>query len=158
MEKYRFNVFGRIIAIERAQAQWRCFNVGADGKRAPALLAIPCDVTHAELAQNAGDVLGIDLLAPLPSLPAEAAGTAAELRAGETELVVLSALGLVAEQVIGFLHFLELRLGLFVAGIAVGMMLPGESAIRLLDVRVGTRLGDAEHFVGIAWHGRRSTN
>ena len=34
MEKYRFNVFGRIIAIERAQAQWRCFNVGADGKRA----------------------------------------------------------------------------------------------------------------------------
>src|SRR5256885_12420532 len=29
-------------------AQWRCFNVGADGKRAPALLAIPCDVTHAD--------------------------------------------------------------------------------------------------------------
>ena len=56
MEKYRFNVFGRIIAIERAQAQWRCFNVGADGKRAPALLAIPCDVTHAELAQYLYDI------------------------------------------------------------------------------------------------------
>ncbi|WP_374941632.1 DUF7661 family protein [Delftia acidovorans] len=56
LEKYRFNVFGRIIAIERAQAQWRCFNVGADGKRAPALLAIPCDVTYAELAQYLYDI------------------------------------------------------------------------------------------------------
>ncbi|GEM_PF-430940 len=53
---YRFNVFGRIIAIERADSHWRCFNVGADGKRAPALLAIPADVTHAELAQYLYDI------------------------------------------------------------------------------------------------------
>jgi hypothetical protein len=56
LEKYRFNVFGRIIAIERTGSQWRCFNVGADGKRAPAVLAIPDDVGHAELAQYLYDI------------------------------------------------------------------------------------------------------
>jgi hypothetical protein len=54
--KYRFNVFGRIFAIERAGESWACFVLGDDGKRRPALLAIPSDVTHAELAQYLYDI------------------------------------------------------------------------------------------------------
>lgn len=56
MEKYRFNVFGRILAIERAREDWRCFAIGADGKRGPVNLAIPPEVSHDELAQYLYDI------------------------------------------------------------------------------------------------------
>lgn len=56
MEKYRFNVFGDILAIERNNSEWRCFAVGTDGKRGPADLAIPPDVTHGELTQYLYDI------------------------------------------------------------------------------------------------------
>lgn len=54
--KYLFNVFGRIIAIERVDDAWACYLVGAEGKRRPAQLAIPCDLPHAELAQYLYDI------------------------------------------------------------------------------------------------------
>ncbi|WP_417283667.1 hypothetical protein [Comamonas sp.] len=56
MEKYRFNVFGRILAIERASGEWRCFAIGADGKRGPVNLAVPPEVAHGELAQYLYDI------------------------------------------------------------------------------------------------------
>lgn len=54
--RYRFNVFGRIIAIERVGDEWVCYLTGNDGKRSPAALAIPSDVSHAELAQYLYDI------------------------------------------------------------------------------------------------------
>lgn len=54
--RYRFNVFGRIIAIERVGGVWVTHLVGNDGKRRPAGLAIPSDVPHAELAQYLYDI------------------------------------------------------------------------------------------------------
>lgn len=53
---YHFNVFGRIIAIERAGAAWSAYLVGDDGKRRSAGLAIPSDVPHDELAQYLYDI------------------------------------------------------------------------------------------------------
>ena len=54
--RYRFNVFGRIIAIERVGDEWVCYLTGNDGKRRPAALAIPSDLPHAELAQYLYDI------------------------------------------------------------------------------------------------------
>lgn len=56
MEKYRFNVFGDILAIERHGPAWRCFAIGGDGKRGPVDLAIPPEVSHAELPQYLYDI------------------------------------------------------------------------------------------------------
>ena len=106
-----------------------------------------------ELAEDVLGLAWVDMNAA-GSAPGEAGLSAAAhvLRAGEAELIVLAAFLLVAENVVGVLDFLELRLGLFVAGIAVGMKLPRESAMGLLDFVVRRRFGDAQHFVVIASH------
>ncbi|QIL74281.1 hypothetical protein G7048_27845 (plasmid) [Diaphorobacter sp. HDW4B] len=49
MQRYRFNVFGRIVDIERVGDGWRCLEVGNDGKRAPMQLAVPSDIPANEL-------------------------------------------------------------------------------------------------------------
>jgi len=54
--RYRFNVFGRIIAIERVGDAWIAHLAGNEGKRRPAGLAIPSDVPRAELAQYLYDI------------------------------------------------------------------------------------------------------
>ena len=53
---HRFNVFGRIIAVERVADAWTAHLIGNDGKRRPAGLAIPSDVPGAELAQYLYDI------------------------------------------------------------------------------------------------------
>ena len=99
----------------------------------------------AERPEDAGEVLGCNAL-ELEALSATASRAKRSLTAasaagaGETETVVLRALVLVAENVVGFLHFLEACFGLLVAGVAVGVMLASELAIRLLDVGLGGSL------------------
>ena len=56
MEKYRFNVFGDILAIERSNSGWRCFAVGLDGKLGPVDLVVPPEITHEELPQYLYDI------------------------------------------------------------------------------------------------------
>lgn len=51
-----FNVFGRIIAVERQGSDWSTWLVGGDGKRRPLELAVPSDVTADELAQYLYDI------------------------------------------------------------------------------------------------------
>ena len=53
--RYRFNVFGRISA-ERMGDAWAAHLVGNEGKRRPAGLAIPSDVTYVELIQYLYDI------------------------------------------------------------------------------------------------------
>ena len=55
MPGYRFNVFGRIIAVERG-GSWRAFAVGADGKRSAADFVIPDFIEADELAQYLFDL------------------------------------------------------------------------------------------------------
>ena len=75
---------------------------------------------------------------------------AAALEGGVAELVVPGLLLGVGEDVVGVLDFLELRLGRLVAGVGVGVVLPGEPPIRLLDL-VGRGVpGDAQDLVIIS--------
>src|SRR5271165_607063 len=70
------------------------------------------------------------------TLEAEAAGAARatllERRMAET--IIGRALLFVLQHVVGLAHFLEASLGLLVAGIAVGMVLHRELAVRLLEI------------------------
>lgn len=54
--QYVFNVFGRIVAIERVNDRWSCYLMGAEGKRRPMEVAVPDEVTREELAQYLYDV------------------------------------------------------------------------------------------------------
>ena len=78
--------------------------------------------------------------------------TEAWTRTRKAEAVVLGPLGLVAENVVSFLDFLELDLSLLVAGIAVGVKLPRELAVGALDLLIRGAAFDAENIVIIAGH------
>jgi hypothetical protein len=51
MPAQRFNVFGRLVDIERRGDQWSVLTVDNDGKRAPAEFVIPEFVADEELEQ-----------------------------------------------------------------------------------------------------------
>lgn len=51
-----FNIFGRIVRIHRDGAAWKAFDVGADGKRAPADFVIPDFIEDPELEQYLFDL------------------------------------------------------------------------------------------------------
>lgn len=63
MTPLRFNVFGRIVAIERHDASWRAYAVGNDGKRSPAGFVVPDFVREDELEQYLFDLFH-ELAAP----------------------------------------------------------------------------------------------
>ena len=79
--------------------------------------------------------------------PAPRAGRA---DAGVAEAVVHAPLLRVGEHRVGLGRFLELLLGLLVAGIAVGVVLERELAVGALDLLLGGRPRDAEHLVVVA--------
>lgn len=56
MVQIKFNVFGRIILIEKDGGAWRAFYPGMDGKKRSADFIIPNDVDESELAQYLGDI------------------------------------------------------------------------------------------------------
>jgi hypothetical protein len=69
--------------------------------------------------------------------------------------VVLLALLGIGEHRVGLADLLELRLGLLVAGVDVGVVLAGELAVGGLDVLFGRGAADAEHRVIVAFGVRR---
>ena len=54
--RYLFNVFGRIMAIERVEGRWNSYLLGSDGKRGRIELAVPSEVTRDELSQYLYDI------------------------------------------------------------------------------------------------------
>ena len=53
----RLDVFGRAMLAEHTGTQWKLFDVGADGKRRPALdMIVPDFVSEAELEQYLDDM------------------------------------------------------------------------------------------------------
>jgi len=56
MHEYRFNVFGRRIAIVASGDGWKAFVLGAEGKRRPAGFVVPDFIPAEELAQYLGDL------------------------------------------------------------------------------------------------------
>src|SRR5579862_8356201 len=113
----------------------------------------------AKLTEKFFKLSWIDLRAlPGPAAPVKccAAWKAASCgsRPGTPNAVVLLAFFFVAEDVVGVLNLLEARFGLLVAGIAIGMMLARQFAIRLFDFVVRGVFGYAQDFIVIARHGR----
>ncbi|MBC5768465.1 DUF7661 family protein [Ramlibacter albus] len=51
MNTLRFNVFGRIYAIQREGTQWQAYAIGADGKRSPAGFVVPDFIEEGEIEQ-----------------------------------------------------------------------------------------------------------
>ena len=56
MSFYRFNVFGRIIGVQREGTSWRAYALGADGKRSAADFVVPDFIEVHELAQYLADL------------------------------------------------------------------------------------------------------
>jgi hypothetical protein len=56
MTTLRFNVFGRIVAIQREGALWQAYAIGADGKRSPAGFVVPDFIEEAEMEQYLFDL------------------------------------------------------------------------------------------------------
>ncbi|WP_176041288.1 DUF7661 family protein [Burkholderia stabilis] len=56
-DEYRFNAFGRLLAVVRKNGRWAVFDLGTEGKRRPANLQIPSALAADELAQYLGDLL-----------------------------------------------------------------------------------------------------
>jgi len=52
----RFNVFGRIYAIEREGNAWQTYSMGSDGKRGPAGFVVPGFIEPDELEQYLFDL------------------------------------------------------------------------------------------------------
>ncbi|RQR55954.1 hypothetical protein DIE21_04490 [Burkholderia sp. Bp9140] len=59
-DEYRFNAFGRLLAVVRTNGRWAVFDLGTEGKRRPANLQIPPALAADELAQYLGDLLHED--------------------------------------------------------------------------------------------------
>lgn len=59
-DEYRFNAFGRLLAVVRNNGRWAVFDLGTEGKRRPADLHIPSVLAADELAQYLGDLLHED--------------------------------------------------------------------------------------------------
>lgn len=51
-----FDVFGRLMQIERYQNEWRAYRPGNDGKRRPSSLAIPSFIQAHEMEQYLTDI------------------------------------------------------------------------------------------------------
>jgi hypothetical protein len=51
MPSLRFNVFGRIYAIERQAGLWQAWAIGAEGKRRPAGFVVPDFLQEDEIEQ-----------------------------------------------------------------------------------------------------------
>lgn len=56
MKHLRFDVFGRIYAVQRQSDSWQAHAVGADGKRAPAGFVIPDFIGEEDLEQYLFDL------------------------------------------------------------------------------------------------------
>jgi hypothetical protein len=56
MKALRFNVFGRIVAIQRDGSTWQAYAVGADGKRSRAAFIVPDFVEEDEIEQYLFDL------------------------------------------------------------------------------------------------------
>ena len=57
MNTIKFNVFGRLVTVEKADSGWAVYYPGADGKRRPAQdIIIPAFVSETELENYLSDL------------------------------------------------------------------------------------------------------
>jgi hypothetical protein len=56
MSEFKFNVFGRLVAIVGSRGAWIPYSLGADGKRGPAGFIVPNFLEEGELCQYLADL------------------------------------------------------------------------------------------------------
>ena len=56
MTSLRFNVFGRVVLIQRQGDLWHAYSLGADGKRSPAGFVVPDFIEEDEMEQYLFDL------------------------------------------------------------------------------------------------------
>ena len=52
----RFNVFGKLVRVERDADSWRPYYGGEEGKKRPADFTIPTDIAEEDLGQYLADL------------------------------------------------------------------------------------------------------
>src|ERR1700730_7052356 len=105
-----------------------------------------------EITENVGEDF-FEALGKIKS--AETARALLPLKGGMPEAIVLGASLRVGENLIGLVEFLELFLGLLVAGVAIGMVLDRQTPVRLLKLVFGGAARNAQYFVIVPFSFRR---
>jgi hypothetical protein len=101
-------------------------------------------------AEDVAEDLAEDVAEGVPRPETAAAGPRAAADPRMPELVIGGALARVLENLPGLLDFLEGRLGLRIARVAIGVELHGESPIGLLELGLSRVPGQAEGLVVVA--------
>ena len=140
--------------------------VKAQGDAHPDVLTLAggVGVRRAGRAAKAAETAAKDVAEDVAQVHTVAAETAAEaaraaavlgrivgIDPGKAVLVVELALLLIGEHLVRLVDLLELFLGFLVAGVIVRVVLHGQLAVSLFDLRVGSRLGYTQHFVVITF-------
>ena len=130
---------------------------GALGFGRTARAAKTAEAAAKDVAENIAKVNTVAAKAAETAKAAGAAGAAAVLgsvvgvNTGKAVLVVELALLRVRKHLVCLVDLLELFLGFLVAGVIVRVVLHGQLAVSLFDIRVGGRLGYTQHFVVITF-------
>ena len=123
---------------------------GGVGIRRTARAAKTAEAAAKDVAEN---IAKVNTVAAKAAETAKAAGAAAVLgsvvgvNTGKAVLVVELALLRVRKHLV----CLELFLGILIAGVVVRVVLHGQLAVSLFDLRIGGRLGYTQHFVVITF-------
>ncbi len=56
MDEFRFNVFGKPVAVVGERGNWQAFYLGTDGKRRPADFVVPAELSSDELNDYLADL------------------------------------------------------------------------------------------------------
>ena len=56
VERYKYNIFGREVLIERCQGRWATYYQGSEGKRRNAGIFVSPEITEGELTQYLSDL------------------------------------------------------------------------------------------------------
>ena len=127
---------------------------GGVGIRRTARAAKTAEAAAKDVAEN---IAKVNTIAAKTAETSKAAGAAAVLgsvvgvNTGKAVLVVELALLRVRKHLVCLVDLLELFLGFLVAGVIVRVVLHGQLAVSLFDLRVGGRLGYTQHFVVITF-------
>ena len=56
MKEFRFNVFGKLVAVVGSAGGWQAFYLGAEGKRRLADFVVPANIASEDLAEYLADL------------------------------------------------------------------------------------------------------
>lgn len=56
MDEFKFNVFGKLVAVSGVTGAWQAFYLGNEGKRRPADFIVPADLQADEIREYLSDL------------------------------------------------------------------------------------------------------